>query len=238
MPARFALVTTNHNDYLCANALASLRAAAARWGAEYVELRLPPGADYFASAERSLFLARPQPWDRVFVIDGDCLVHHAAPSPFDRDPDVFWAVPDLYPGRWDPECYPVWRADIHERWVDRVHARFAFGVEPVAVLTEFVNAGVFVAAPATHSLVFKLFAELFDRSALDDRRHGHYEQALLNYCLHATGTPIGHLGEEWNTIGPPDGPMAAHVYHFTGPGRDEVRRRLPHFDWRSGPGPC
>lgn len=237
-PARHALVVVNHGRFLCANALASLRDAADRWGADYVELRRAAAPGHAPSYERAFYLARPQPWDRVCVVDADVLVHHRAPSVFAAAPwaDAVYAVPDVYPGRYDPETDTRLRAEVHDRWVAAVHARFALDVHPPYVLGRFVNAGLFVAAPAAHTAVFTLFRTLAAGLPAAERDNAHYEQALFNYCLAATRTPLEHLPEAWNLISPPEGPMAAYAYHFTGPDCPAQKARLPHFDWRHGPG--
>lgn len=66
--------------------------------------------------------------------------------------------------------------------------------------------------------------------------NGHFEQATLNYAVHAFATPLHYLEQTWNTIHPDVGqPMRSFFYHFTGMDFGERRSRLSDYDWRAVP---
>ena len=95
------LCTLNvHKDVIDENARASMREAARRWGADYVEILALTGPEEHQQPYcQKLYLDKHLPDDaRIIFFDGDVVIRYDCPSPFDIVPEGnFGAIRNHYP---------------------------------------------------------------------------------------------------------------------------------------------
>jgi len=223
-----ALVTINVGGVLCPNARRSFEAAAARWGADYVELKtVTPDAPapHFLSFE----LFRLCPADRIFYIDGsDAIIRSDAPSPFDLCPPTHLGVV-----RNDPDRAPSIEVIRDEQEIEWALYNHCLGTQyPCAA---YCNNGVQVLTRAAHTGMLDRARQLVERLSGPRQLVRWLDQTLLNYAAADLGVPVLLMDETWNYMHSEDighwNGMERFVYHFAGsPGRHTI---LLSLDWQA-----
>jgi hypothetical protein len=224
------LIVVNQNGYQSPNSRASFAAAAARWGANLIELVPPPSALHPAFV-RNLTALSMFPDDRIAVIDGDCLIRYDAPDPFElmgHSDAVLFGVEDIVSDRWSEKEKARVREQVKARWGRRIAKDLGVDFDEEFFCSRFVNAGVMFRNPwLTERLVVDRFAEIV-KLAPDLWGNAHYEQAALNWSIKEKLAPddVLLMDERWNTITPTLGLPIIDCYigHFTNLG-DGVDRR-------------
>lgn len=227
---KLAVFSMNYHGWVPENVTASHRAAATRWGAEYIQLLDGDPGRHFWMKSTHLNKCCGE-YDRVVWLDGDAIVRHDCPSLFDLVPaDEFGGVPNIQPGSHGKDA-----VDLHVPSVIRGLAHLGMrGNKSRCTIgaydfRRFVNGGVLVMTPALHSLVFSPPVVRADE-----------EQAIFNMNLHLHGLKIHLLPIEYNRIGAiawKPGPMSAYIQHlarFIGSPRSDAIRRIAMegIDWQ------
>ena len=232
---RNLLFVVNLNDKLCANARASFTDASQRWGFDYLEIRCPMLTGYTPSFQKLFAFSRMdyELIDTVVHFDADMLIRSDAPSP----QEVFG--PGIHMGL---DKHPTHSPAVLVEVLKEVHAaKFwpLYASDPLKRTTyeEYMavprNAGfIVVKMPAP----VEVFAEMLTLLPPPDTRwalNGHYEQAITNYCTCKKSQANLIADNTWNWRSPPEGPMHAYAYHYTGWGyTPDLRERIKTFDWR------
>jgi len=211
-PRGLAVATLNvHNDWLPHNLRESMRHAAKRWGAEFVEIRRPivPWPDpYWEKLNLDNHLAM---YDRVVYFDRDVVVRSDCPNLFDLVPeDSFGIVPSEQPGHHLVETHirPNMQHLTELLQLDMDYA------------TEYYNSGVMIFSPHRHRHVFEMARDLhpipWKRNWVTN------DQGLISVSLKLTNTKVATLPPEFNRCGDklwnnwkPE--MDDYVWHFCGP---------------------
>ncbi len=238
MSSRVLMSFNFGGTYTCENVRDSHRAAAERWGAQYVEATEPlgetPACDPFG-CKLELGYFKWKPGARVALIDGDAIIRADCPSPFELvAEDEFGAVGCFQEGM---DVAP-WMPVIESRWRDM--ARY-FGVpqEPLRPDSYF-NGGLLVFTPALHAKVFA-FAHAVARVGTDLPILADDEQNAMNLAARLLGVTVRMLPQEFNRLGPAawdtEGDMDAFVVHLAAwNGRRTGKAdRLSRMDWRAVP---
>ena len=218
------VVTLNVNNWASPNAIASQRAAAERWGAEYHEFTKPwcigtDPADVFA-AKFDLHLLPFKLPCRVVWLDADVMVRIDCPSLFELVPvGTFGGVLNNQDG--SDLQYQVARD-----WWKKVNGDVAFDGDG------YINGGVLVFDLPAHAEVFYLSKILRHVGPVNPM----YEQTLLNTWLRIYPRLIlphtfNRLGKEAWLSGPA---MTSYVYHLANLGElcGDKRQRLGAIEWR------
>lgn len=233
-----AMVTINIGNVLHTNSRASMEAAAARWGADYIEITEP----FWTAPEGALphwGKAQLAPWldelgyTRAVYFDADILIRSDCPSLFDKvDPGYVGVVSN------DQIDGTLWQPGARNRYFTALNwwaRRFETDVPP---MHEHVNTGVIVFEPKTHGLLFAKW-----RAAADTvkwrRQVTMIDQAAFSVLLSQLHGEVHGDGErtllpmQFNTLVyrhdliRSTGLMQTYVYHFTGNNKE----RLPSTQW-------
>ena len=226
------LVTLNLNDYLTDNSRASLRHAAARWDAAYLELTAPwiDRCDAFG-IKMAMHKLPVSPHDRVAFFDADVLVREDCPSPFDAVPEThFGGVANFQGDTHGGDPYPT-----HFFWWGR--ACNVLGTWPTYNPLTYINGGLMIFRLDLHGPLWERGYRMFHNAPVV---HPLDEQTALNVLLAAEQVPMTILVNDFCRLGAvpwtAEGKMQAYVYHLANlfPHRDPVlkRRRLETVDWR------
>lgn len=220
------LLTVNlGGTYVTPNVMASHAAAAGRWGAEYHQQTTLWGGtrDVFQAKIRLHHLPLPT-GARVCYIDGDALIRHDCPSPFDLiGPEFFGAVRCHQDGASTKNAESWWR-DL----LPFFHNAIEFNAET------YFNGGLLIYTPAIHNLVW----EVAWPHILTLRKHGPMvEQTALNMAVRKLACPVAILPDTFNRLGPvawEPGPMSAYIQHLAHYGEDKRDRfeAMEAIDWR------
>jgi hypothetical protein len=227
------VVTLNVNNWASPNAIASQRAAAERWGAEYHEFTKPwcigtDPSDVFAAKFDLGDLPFEQPC-RVVWLDADVIVRADCPS-------LFEVVPvGTFGGVLNDQGYEGQDACAREYW------RRVLDALPLVnthILTynhnTYINGGVLVFDLPESEMVFRQSKNLWKQRPANPMD----EQTLLNIWLRLYGRR-SWLPREFNCMGREawlSGPrMTTYVYHLANIGslRGDKRARLDAVDWRA-----
>lgn len=219
----------------------SFNSAAARWGADFVEIT-EPLAPVHHFWQKAFAIEQLQQYERVVQMDADMLIRWDAPSPFDAVPEHHIGVvssrqfhpppEDLdtpSPGRWISKH----RDRCIQAWARRM------GMEPCGDEWH-LNGGFFLYSPAGHRDLFKRLRAVGEAAGWTKWRLP--EQAALSVLLYNTQVPQTWLPHTWNLVAAHQrhireeyctGFMNGYVYHFTG----KVRRgrRIDATRWEKAP---
>ncbi len=247
-----AILTLNFGRFLCPNAEASHRDAAARWGCDYVQAHGRLWPHLFASWEKFFRVLLLENYERVMYLDADCLIRHDAPSPFHTFPmEAFVAVADLSP-RYTPRLKDYAKKHVIENWIPELVKRHGSVVDLKAYTDKFFNGGWFVASPVQHRKVFNALVEAAESLTPDDRlqpgvceeglwgSYGWHEQAVFNWLVQQhIPEALWLANETWNFVAPDLSRlgMKAFIYHFTGFGWNKPggpdRSMIQLWDWKT-----
>lgn len=205
-----AVITLNlYSDGMPENVRASQRAAAERWGAEYVEITRPLFGWHDAFLEKLHLDCHTAAYERVVYLDRDVVVRADCPSLFDLvSDDHFGAVASEQDGhnllfhiqsKMDPLCRLV-------------------GVT-MDYATEYVNSGVLVFSPRVHRPAFEAARCLHGITA--ERSWEVYDQGCLCLGIKWSGTPLHLLPPKFNRCGQRlwdhwTPKMDSYIWHFCG----------------------
>lgn len=222
---RAVVVLNLHGDGMEASARDSMKAAAARWGAEYVEIT------------RGLFGWKDPLWEklnldrhcrkfaRVVTFDRDVVVREDCPNLFDLVSEThIGAVPSEQPGHnllgaIQPPMDALSR---------KVGVSLDYG-------KEYFNSGVLVFGPGAHAKVFD--AARYVSMLTDDRRWQVYDQGCLSVARKWTDAPLHVLPNSLNRCGAElwdrwTPQQRDHVWHFCGA---KNGHRIRATNWRLPP---
>lgn len=214
-----AIVTFNVGNYWPANARYSVLDAAARWGAEVVEMTASD------DISRDKFrIHRKINADRVLYLDADMLIRQDCPSPFDLVPENYFGAVSNYQDderiderlemdgqAWSWLCQHLGRKDFSAR--------------------ETVNGWFLLWAPACHDRIIDQLDAL-----LPDKIPMLAEQAAWGWafreCLHLLPHGFNRVGRSvWES----SHRMTSYVYHwanwFEYRGAENKRERIQRTGW-------
>jgi hypothetical protein len=205
-----AVVTLNlYGDGLRQTLRDSQRAAAERWGAEYVEITRPMYSWVDAYWEKLNLDRHTQAYERVVYLDRDVVVRADCPSPFGLVPaESFGGVCSEQEGHFlrghiEPKMNPLCRSV----GVGLDYAR------------EYLNSGVLVFSPHAHGDVFD--AARYIHMLTHERSWEVYDQGCLSLAVKFTQTPLHVLPPTFNRCGDKlwnhwEPQMDDYVWHFCG----------------------
>lgn len=226
------LLTLNSRSWVPPNVEASHRAAAERWGYNYLQI-LDRTRDIFGI--KHAVLSKVWGWDRVCWIDGDAIVRHDCPEPIGNDPEAFWGVPGLQPWRDDEGLPDAKSVRCARNWFDGLAKKLGWDANIAFDPYTYINGGIFSFAPSLHAGVLANIPDLVPKVYPHDPHNAMLEQTLLNILLHAV-VKRWELGPwSMNRVGPKSwhpGPMRWYVQHLAhcGAGKDK-RAALAEIDW-------
>ena len=229
MNTRLALVTINFGGVLCRNARQSFRAAADRWGAEYVELIPGRNAPMMQPALCKLRMFDFIRAGRVFYIDGaDAIIRSDAPSPFEVCPAGKLGVV-----RNAREMHPDFQDVVRQERKEWAAVNRALS-QSVAMAPLRFNAGVMVLTRDAHARLLRRAYEICRQAGAGSNW---VEQLPINYAAAEIGVPMLFLDPTWNFMHPE---LAGHwvcmehyVYHFAG--LSQRHTVLKTLNWQAPP---
>jgi len=201
------------------------RAYAARIGADFKEIKWPPGKDLIYSAawlKLILLWQLLKEYDRVIFLDTDILLHPDCPNLFDIVPETHFGA--YQEGQLIDRSYPLAKAmEDHKIKCNREYQG------------EYFNSGVMVLS--------KIHREFFvwPEQVVDN----FYEQSLLNARVFAANIPFHPLSYHFNRMSSHDpitgeDVFAAKIVHFAGaPSNVDIvaTMKLIQEKWASGEKP-
>lgn len=205
-----AVITLNlYSDGMPENVRASQRAAADRWGAEYVEITRPLFGWHDPFLEKLHLDRHAAAYDRVVYFDRDVVVRADCPNFFDLVPEThLGAVASEQDGHnllfhIEPKMVPLCR-------VAGVRMDYA---------TEYINSGVLVLSPGRHGSAFEAARCL--HGITSERSWEVYDQGCLGLGIKWSGTPLHLLPPEFNRCGQRlwdhwTPKMDSYIWHFCG----------------------
>ena len=211
IPKGRAVATLNvHNDWLPHNFRESMRHAAQRWGAEFVEIRTPivPWPDPYwekLNLDRHLTM-----YERVVYLDRDVVIRSDCPNLFELVPEeAFGYVPSEQPGH---ELVDIHIRPNMQELVDLLQLDFDY-------TRDYLNSGVMIFSPQRHKQVFSLARDLHPIPW--KRNWVTVDQGLIALALKLAGVPVKVLPPEFNRCGDkvwnhwkPE--IDDYVWHFCG----------------------
>ncbi len=228
---KLALVTINIGNVLHQKSRESFKAAAARWGAEYIEITLPIKATGGKPHWQKAFLADHLiNFDRCVYYDADILIRDDCPSVFDMTPQGYLGIVtnDQIDGNiWKPAPGNRYWSSLQE-WSKRL------GI-PFTNLHEHCNSGMIVFEPKIHSDLFTKWSE-----AGKSCNYGAPTKLIDQACFSVLITQVKNktwLPMQFNTLIyrheliKAAGYMQTFVYHYTGHRKD----KLNETDWQRKP---
>ncbi|WP_240359531.1 glycosyltransferase [Pyxidicoccus trucidator] len=218
-----AVMTLNlYGDGLRQTLRDSQRAAAERWGAEYVEITRPMYSWPDAYWEKLNLDRHAQSYERVVFLDRDVMVRADCPSPFELVPaESFGGI-----------CSEQEGHQLREN----VEAKMEHLYRSVGVALdyerEYLNSGVLVFSPREHGNVFD--AARYIHMLTHERSWEVYDQGCISLALKFTQTPLHVLPPTFNRCGARlwyhwTPRMDDYVWHFCG------SKNVTHMDntlWR------
>ena len=198
-----------YGDGMPDNVRSSQRAAAERWGAEYVEITRPLFGWHDPFLEKLHLDRHAAAYDRVVYLDRDVIVRADCPSLFDRvSEDCFGAVLSEQEGHnllfhIEPKMNPLCRL---------------VGVS-MDYANEYINSGVLVFKPGVHGAAFEAARCL--HGITPERSWEIYDQGCLGLGIKWSGTPLHLLPSDFNRCGSRlwdhwTPKMSDYVWHFCG----------------------
>ena len=213
--------TLNFNNFMCENAMNSQKAAAIRWGCEYMIYTERYFPEHFSPSCNKLPYLADKRYKQILYIDADILVRSDSPNPFNLVPlNALGVVSDIQSHQPKSMRDCVQRT-VHEEWFEKL-----------GKYERPFNGGFIISAPALHSVLLSSLVETLEGRNVTEQSSGHFEQALLNLFFDSESKV--YLGERWNTIFPnvEDPTMRSFCYHFTGYGfSKEKRKMIETYQW-------
>lgn len=224
-PARGkALATLNvHGDGLPHNFRQSMRAAAERWGVEFVEITTPmvPWPDpYWEKLNLDRHLAM---YEQVMYVDRDVVIRSDCPNLFELVPEeTFAAVPSEQEGH-------SFRREIEDTMTPLLRL---CGIDHMVWETEYLNSGVMVFSPRRHAKIFEIARALHPIPWV--RNWITIDQGLLALALKIVEPPRVFLPPTFNRCGAMlwdhwQPQMTDYIWHFCGPKNWE---HITHTIWQ------
>lgn len=206
-----AVVTLNlYKDGFSENVRNSQRAAAQRWGADYVEISQPLFGWRDPYFEKLHLPKHAEGYGRVVYLERDVMVRSDCPNLFDCvEENAIGAVLA------EPNGYSL-EMNVEPK-LDQI--RQATGIS-VSYATQYINSGVLVFSPSLHADAFD--AAVCCHNLIPDRSREIYDQGFLSAGILLSNTALQVLGCEYNRCvrGIPDewtAEMDAYVWQFCGP---------------------
>ncbi|MEN6459508.1 MAG: glycosyltransferase [Thermoguttaceae bacterium] len=211
-----------YEDDMPENVRASQRAAAERWGAEYVEITRPRFGWQDAYLEKLHLDYHAAAYERVVYLDRDVIVRADCPNLFDATPEThLGAVASEQDGhrllvQIQPKMDPICRR---------------IGV-PMEYTTEYINSGVLVFGPHVHRPAFEAARCL--HGLTPERCWEVYDQGCLGLGIKWSGTPLHRLPSQFNRCGERlwkhwTPKMDCYVWHFCG---KKDRQSMQSTNWQ------
>ena len=205
-----AVITLNlYGDGMPENVRDSQRAAAERWGAEYVEITRPLFGWHDPFLEKLHLDRHAAAYDRVVYLDRDVIVRADCPNLFDRVPENhFGAVASEQDGH---------NLLLHiQPKMDRLCQHVGVTMD---YTSEYINSGVLIFSPHIHKPAFEAARCLHGITA--ERSWEVYDQGCLGLGIKWSGTPLHLLPPEFNRCGERlwdhwTPKMDAYAWHFCG----------------------
>lgn len=223
-PSGRAVVTLNlYGDGMPQNFRESQRAAAQRWGAEYVEITRPLFGWREPWWEKLNLDQHTAAYERVVFFDRDVVVRDDCPSLFELVPEeAVGAVSSEQEGH-----------NLLHHIVPKMQPLCETLGVPLDFTREYLNSGVLVFSPHRHRQVFEA-ARLVWALTGDHRSWEISDQGPISLACRWTGTPLYLLPCEFNRCGSrlwdhwtPQ--MDAYIWHFCGP---KTWEKMANTIWR------
>lgn len=226
---------------------ASFRAAAARWGVEFVE-RTKPLAPVHHFWQKAFAIEEMLDFERVLQLDADMLIRWDAPSPFSLVPDDHIGVVSsrqFTPPPRDFLVTPPSNTEYKGLWISRHRDMCVQGWARHMKMKpchdeKHLNGGFFLYSTKVHRPLFEELREVGKSAKWTPWRLP--EQASLSVLLHNRAVPQVWLPHTWNIVAAHQrhireeyctGYMNGYIYHFTG----KVKRgeRIQKTMWEKAP---
>jgi hypothetical protein len=217
------LVTLNiGSDVIHPNSRASFLAAARRWGAQYIEITTPlaPEHGYHGAWAEKLFLDLHLPDGRFIYLDGDTVIRHDAPSPFEIVPPGTWG--------WTRNNIASHRTtagqvkDVFGKWTQKLLNHGVFNITEIDTDHDYCNSGLLVFDLPRHRIVWERAREIVGAVGFDEKQWIIADQGPLCAAVHITETPVLHLPGYMHHFGDTlwygwTPAMHSFIYHACGP---------------------
>lgn len=237
------LITLNiYRDVIHKESRASFKAAAARWGAQYLEITEPLAPqqgyedmeDYRGAWAEKLFLDQHLEDGRYCYVDGDVLINAHAPNPFEM----------VQPGTWAwtrnnirTHAYTVKEVAEHlPAWLESLHA-LGFDCSSLDIDAEYCNTGVIVFDLPSHRAIFEKAREIIAKVPHREQIENWVisDQAPLCAARHLTGVPVQYLPQSFHmfwghNLAHWGATMRSAIYHFCGD--DNRQNKIGRTKWR------
>ncbi len=220
------LLTMNLGNFMASKCRDSYRAAADRWGAEYLEVTTPPATGQHHYWQK-LLLHRHVPDDcQVFQIDADMLIRFDCPSPFDLVDRSKIGMVGSNP--LDPD-HGTSNALSCNYWSKEL------SLPRLDPMTQHFNSGVQIYSTPQHRKIFEE-AHSYGKK-IQWREKLWAEETILSLLLHRDHVPMVRLPKLFNQWYCPHKweemtmrhSMSQFIYHFAGPNN---RKFLSQVSWR------
>jgi len=233
---RRALLVVDFNNALCANSRASMQAAAARWGAEYLEINEAFFTDRqkpkVSPAALKCFCFELSDADEFFILDADIVVSGLCPNPFE-----WWADrPELVAVRNGSARFgdlgAIRNCERYE-WNKLLNEEPRLAGAPY-IEGQYFNTGMMLVRRRYHKGVFELISDIVQT----DHGLGWNDQTPIVASIAKLNIAVRLADERWNWIHPGQimgdwmdmRKTGAYIYHGAGePGRNDW---LPKIIWQ------
>ncbi len=199
-PRRAIAVGNWFRDNIPAVSRASFKAAALRWGVEYVELTRPLRSDQSSGYQEKLYLPdHTKDFDQVLFLDGwDTIVRSDCPNLFDlvRVCD-FAAVPGFQPGHdWRPSIAAHLGKLFEVAGIDGDKVQYGI---PFNGDTDHFNGGLYMFSPPVHAALFADARAI--AAATSDRHWSVVDEGVISLAAIRSGITINRLPMAFNRCG-------------------------------------
>ncbi len=231
-PARAIIVGRWFGLNMRSNARDSMRAAANRWGVDYVELtksiapRDPHGGSA-AFAEKLQLDRHAAGYGQVLYLDADMIVRSDCPSPFDLVPiDAFGVVSSDQPGHENRQ--------LATTTLKPIFAKLDMDFDPQV---DHFNGGFYLFSPIFHSRVFEDARALASRES--NRHWTCFEEGYMSAAIKDADCPVTRLPITYNRCGGPSREwwkpeMQDYIQHYAGGGTRDARMDATIWDLAPG----
>lgn len=228
-----ALLTININNFQSQNSIESMKAAAYRWGADFISSCEKPLGDSFGVTFNKAYLDYlARDYDQIAFIDADCIIRSDAPTPYTLVvPNKVRAVQNgnerigNYANTLNQHTYNLLRINQQQQMIEIIE-------KPEM----YFNTGFMLADISTFRKLCHMVRCILPE--LDyDRYNAIYEQALFNYAARCISPdlndPFFEYAEEcWNYMYPSNLNIQTEwIYHIS----NDVQNRnhiLDNLNWR------
>ncbi len=211
---------------MCQNTRDSFKDACKRWDCDYLEYT--EKTPYHPALMKLKAFELYPDYERLFIIDSDCIIRSDTPSPFNFDKDIFGAVQNQQARH--PGAYKTANVQGAKQGIELVkkYKNLVSDIDIEWLSNYFFNSGVLLVNRDRHESVLDFAFGLCDNVP----GLMWWDQIPLNVSMYLLLGNYTNLGEEWNYQFPYYlDRMAAYVYHFAGlPTRYED---LKHVNWKA-----